>query len=108
MTDGIGEIHQGADAVRDVMQIVRNVRADNNQDGPKRKLEEKRREREDCITSLERQSKSLKRGIDTSNLARTERDVATIEHVEDQIDILSDEVVAINMQIAEHACAEES
>jgi hypothetical protein len=106
MTDNIGEIHQGADAVRDVMQIIRNVRADNNQDGPKRKLEERRREREDCITSLERQSKRLKCRIDTSNLARTEKDVATIERIEDQIDILSDEVVAINMQITEYTYAE--
>jgi uncharacterized protein Yka (UPF0111/DUF47 family) len=106
MTDGIGEIHQGADAVKHVMQLIMNVRS-KKEDGPKRKLEEMRREKEECISSLDKQCTRLKARIKTSNSAWTERDVAAIEKIEDQVDVLSDKVVAVNMQISKHTHAEE-
>jgi hypothetical protein len=88
------------------MRIIMEVRS-KKENGPKRKLENLRREKEDCISSLEKQSKRLKFRIDTSTPARTERDVATIEKIEDQLDVLSNEVVAINIQISEYSYAEE-
>ena len=106
--DGIGEIRQGADCVKEVFNLITEIRSkansgsDSRSNGAaKRQMEERRTEKEACMDSLESQCKRLKASVDTSTGKHMLEDIERIELIEDRISMLSDEVVALNYQICD-------